>query len=254
MKRKIVKMPENFWRQYGIIRKLREKRDAPVDYLGCQALADRLHGEKTFRFQVLTALLFSSQTKDQAVGLAINNLKKTLKPTLCLQAVLESKENDVHECIKGIGFHNTKLKNLYKVAKILKERFDEDIPHDLDTMVRELPGIGPKMAIITLNVCFPQKPVGIGIDTHVFRMAKQLHWTNGKTPEKVRKELETWVPKEIWSDLNLLLVGLGQQIQQKAEHEKLNTILDSFAHDELKEALRMVRTFGYKGYIKTEKP
>ena len=34
-----------------------------------------------------------------------------------------------------------------------------------------------------------------------------------KDPEKTRKALEQWVPRDAWGDVNWLLVGLGQEVQ-----------------------------------------
>ena len=34
-----------------------------------------------------------------------------------------------------------------------------------------------------------------------------------KQPEQTRKALERWMPYDVWGDVNLLLVGLGQEIQ-----------------------------------------
>lgn len=52
-----------------------------------------------------------------------------------------------------------------------------------------------------------------GVDTHVHRISIRLGWVhNTKTPERTRKELEDWLPQELWSEVNHLLVGFGQQI------------------------------------------
>ncbi len=55
--------------------------------------------------------------------------------------------------------------------------------------------------------------VGIGVDTHVHRIANRLGWTKAPTkiPDKTRKELEDWLPSEYWKEVNHLLVGFGQQ-------------------------------------------
>lgn len=49
---------------------------------------------------------------------------------------------------------------------------------------------------------------------HVHRIANRLNWVSKPTkdPEKTRHELESWVPVELWSDINLMLVGFGQTI------------------------------------------
>lgn len=57
---------------------------------------------------------------------------------------------------------------------------------------------------------------GIGVDTHMHRMFPQLGWVSKtKTPEHTRIELEAWLPKEYWKDVNYLWVGLGQEVTQE---------------------------------------
>jgi endonuclease-3 len=75
-----------------------------------------------------------------------------------------------------------------------------------------LPGIGPKMAYIILNVAHGIV-TGIGIDTHMHRIMNQLRWMQTKTPEQTRAVLESWLPREEWGKINLLFVGFGQQVR-----------------------------------------
>jgi len=51
------------------------------------------------------------------------------------------------------------------------------------------------------------------VDTHVHRIANRLGWVkkSTKTPEQTRNELEDWLPKPLWSEVNHLLVGFGQE-------------------------------------------
>lgn len=55
---------------------------------------------------------------------------------------------------------------------------------------------------------------GIGVDTHVHRIANRLQWVKKETkePEQTRKSLESWLPFEFWDEINVLLVGFGQTI------------------------------------------
>lgn len=50
------------------------------------------------------------------------------------------------------------------------------------------------------------------MDTHVHRISNRLGWVKTKTPEETRKGLESWLPRELWSEVNQLLVGFGQQV------------------------------------------
>jgi hypothetical protein len=56
---------------YSLVGELRQDRSAPVDSDGSEALPQKDLGAKTTRFQVLIALMLSSQTKDAVVGESI---------------------------------------------------------------------------------------------------------------------------------------------------------------------------------------
>ena len=45
------------------------------------------------------------------------------------------------------------------------------------------------------------------------RTLERVGWAGGaKSPEATRKQLEAWMPRELWRPLNPLLVGFGQQL------------------------------------------
>ena len=76
----------------------------------------------------------------------------------------------------------------------------------------KLPGIGPKMGYLALS-CAWGKNDGIGVDVHVHRICQRLRFTKKpKNPEATRAQLESWLPKDKWQEINKLLVGFGQQI------------------------------------------
>ena len=53
---------------------------------------------------------------------------------------------------------------------------------------------------------------GMGVDVHVHRITNLWGWHKTSTPEQTRAELEAWLPKDKWHDINHLLVGFGQTI------------------------------------------
>ena len=82
---------------------------------------------------------------------------------------------------------------------------------DLKAVLR-LPGVGPKVGHLAMQVAWGET-LGIAVDTHVHRISARLGWTRGaKNAEATRKQLESWMPREQWQDLNPLLVGFGQQV------------------------------------------
>lgn len=111
-----------------------------------------------------------------------------------------------------------------KVATILKEQYDSDIPSTFEGLCA-LPGIGPKMAHLTLQNAYDICE-GIAVDTHVHRIVNRLRWASTKTPEATSTELCKILPRYAfvvsallilligrshWRTINKLLVGFGQQ-------------------------------------------
>ncbi len=58
-------------------------------------------------------------------------------------------------------------------------------------------GVGPKMAYLCMSSAWGEC-VGIGVDTHVHRIAARMGWTEKecKTPEATRNALESWLPQD----------------------------------------------------------
>ena len=68
------------------------------------------------------------------------------------------------------------------------------------------------MTHLYLQICCG-KVEGIAVDVHVHRIANRLKFVKKtKNPEETRKQLENWLPKDKWEDINDLLVGFGQTI------------------------------------------
>ena len=113
-----------------------------------------------------------------------------------------------------------------------------DIPQNAEELMK-LPGVGPKMAYIIESIAF-NKSSGIGIDTHMHRIFNQINWVKSKTPEKTREQLEGWLPREKWNEINYLFVGFGQEAQQQKEKILLKAIRCSRP----KEAINLLKRVG----------
>ena len=74
-----------------------------------------------------------------------------------------------------------------------------------------LPGVGPKMAYLCMSGAWG-KTQGIGVDVHVHRITNLWGWHKTKGPEETRIALQAWLPRELWHEINWLLVGFGQTI------------------------------------------
>lgn len=124
--------------------------------------------------------------------------------------IQETSDEKLGELICKVGFWTKKVKYIKKTTDILLEKYDGDIPDTIEELVK-LPGVGPKMGYLALKVAW-NKIDGIGVDVHVHRISNRLEWVHTNTPEQTRVALEAWLPKQYWFEINLLLVGFGQQI------------------------------------------
>ncbi|XP_057456279.1 endonuclease III homolog 1, chloroplastic isoform X1 [Lotus japonicus] len=196
------------------IRKMRCSAEAPVDTMGCEKAGNTLP-PKERRFAVLVSSLLSSQTKDHVNHGAIQRLLQN--DLLTADAINNADEETIKKLIYPVGFYTRKATNLKKIANICLMKYDGDIPNSLEQLLL-LPGIGPKMAHLVMNVGW-NNVQGICVDTHVHRICNRLGWvsrlgTKQKTltPEQTREALQRWLPREEWDPINPLLVGFGQTI------------------------------------------
>ena len=221
--------PANWEEIYDAVREMRKERLAPVDTMGCETLAEEhltprvswsrpilRMGEvltlvKDKRFQTLIALMLSSQTKDTTNALAMRRLQTELpSPGLTLQNILEVDPVKLNELIYAVGFHNNKTRYIKAAALILRDDYAGDIPDTIEGLM-SLPGVGPKMAYLCLSAAWGRTE-GIGVDVHVHRITNLWAWHKTKAPEETRANLEAWLPRERWHEINHLLVGFGQTI------------------------------------------
>ncbi|XP_043266491.1 endonuclease III-like protein 1 [Venturia canescens] len=201
--------PANWEKTLDYIKEMRKYGTAPVDVMGCDSCADPTASASVGRYQTLLALMLSSQTKDQVTHAAVERLKAH---GCTPQHLVDTPEDVLGKLIYPVGFWKRKAQYIKKTSEILIKDYNSDIPNTIEGLCA-LPGVGPKMAHICMQVAW-NVTSGIGVDTHVHRICNRLGWVKKetKTPEKTRQELESWLPKNLWSEVNHLLVGFGQEI------------------------------------------
>src|SRR5271170_7638758 len=164
--------------------------------------------------------MLSSQTKDTTNAVAMARLQKELPaykeggpPGLNLENILAVDPQLLNELIWVVGFHNNKTKYIKAAAIILRDNYNSDIPDTIEGLM-SLPGVGPKMAYLCMSVAWGRTE-GIGVDVHVHRITNLWGWQGGsgtKGPEETRLALQRWLPRELWHEINWLLVGFGQTV------------------------------------------
>ncbi|XP_065347818.1 endonuclease III-like protein 1 [Cloeon dipterum] len=199
--------PQEWMKTLNNIREMRKLEKAPVDSMGCDQCQDSDQPAEIQRYQVLLSLMLSSQTKDQVTHAAMTKLRAH---GCTIENILSTNDTLLGELIYPVSFWKTKVRHIKATTSVLADKYKGDIPQSVDELC-SLPGVGPKMAHLCMNIAWGIV-TGIGVDTHVHRISNRLGWVNSKQPEDTRKQLEDWLPKDLWDEVNHLLVGFGQTI------------------------------------------
>lgn len=157
-------------------------------------------------FQLLVSVILSAQCTDKQVNKVTGKLfTKYRTPADFAKLTPEALAEEIKEC----GLFRNKSKNIVATSKMLVERFQGEVPDDID-MLQTLPGVGRKTANVIAIVAFgkPAMPV----DTHVFRLARRLGLSKGKTPEAVEKDLVALIPPENLGDAHHQLILHGRRV------------------------------------------
>jgi endonuclease-3 len=155
---------------------------------------------------LLIALILAAQCTDERVNQVTRSLFERYREAR--DYAMESPEI-LEEAIRPTGFYRQKAKTVRECCRQLEERFQGEVPRDLDTLLT-LPGVGRKTANILLANAFDIP--GIGVDTHVGRLAQRLELTPQKDPDKIEHDLNALVPKSQRTRFCHLLQYHGRRI------------------------------------------
>lgn len=142
-------------------------------------------------FELLVAVILSAQCTDKRVNLITPALFDAF-PTA--EALAATTPEVVYEYIRSVSYPNNKAKHLVRMAQMLMERFDGEVPDTLEQLV-QLPGVGRKTANVIQSVVWGK--AAMAVDTHVFRVSHRLGLVSDRctTPLSVEKELMKHIPE-----------------------------------------------------------
>ena len=161
----------------------------------------------TSPFEMMVSVMLAAQCTDERVNKTTPNLfDKYNTPEKMVMISQEELENIIHPC----GFYKTKAKNIIATSKILIEKYGGKVPENMKDL-QSLPGVGRKSANVIMLEAF-HNPQGIAVDTHAKRISNRIGFSNETDPEKVEQDLLKQIPKELYYDVNHLLVWHGRKI------------------------------------------
>lgn len=155
-------------------------------------------------YRLLVACVISLRTKDEVTAAASRRLF-ALAPDPARLAELD--EDRIAKAIYPAGFYKTKARQLRRIGAILRDDFASEVPPSESDLLA-LPGVGRKTANLVLGLGFDIP--AICVDTHVHRIANRLGMVRTRTPEQTERALSKILPRDLWIDINDLLVTFGQ--------------------------------------------
>lgn len=97
--------------------------------------------------------MLSSQTKDEVTDAAVDKLRAALGGAISVEGLANAEPSLISEAIAKVGFWRRKTEYLKQSAIKLRDEFDSDVPKTVDELC-SLPGVGPKMAFLCLQVAW----------------------------------------------------------------------------------------------------
>ncbi len=156
-------------------------------------------------FQAVVAVILSAQCTDERVNKTTPPLFKKCKTAQDFANLnLKELEEIIHPC----GFFKNKAKNIKLCATQVLEKFDGQIPDNMQDLL-SLAGVGRKTANVVLLEVFGIAE-GIAVDTHAKRISNLVGLSNEKDPEKIEQDLIKIFPREYLKDINHLFVWHGR--------------------------------------------
>lgn len=157
--------------------------------------------------QLLVATILSAQCTDHRVNIVTKSLFRKL-PTVTHLARVPIKQ--LEKEIQSTGFFRNKAKNIKACCQALIDRFDGEVPQDIDVLVK-LPGIGRKTANVVLGTAFGLV-TGVVVDTHVGRLSRRLGLTDKQDPVKCERDLIEQLPRKEWILFSHRMIHHGRRV------------------------------------------
>ena len=179
------------------------RRKLSIDEPSVSTVAERHRRDP---WAVLVSTILSLRTKDEVT---LVTSKRLLEKAPCPADLLAMKEEDVAALAYPAGFYRTKAASLKKIAAILIEQYNGNVPAEMDALL-DLPGVGRKTANLVLIEAFGK--AGVCVDIHVHRITNRAGWLESKSPDETEMILREILPSKYWKSINALLVLYGQRL------------------------------------------
>ncbi|MBR5515730.1 MAG: endonuclease III [Clostridia bacterium] len=158
-------------------------------------------------WKLLVMGILSAQCTDKRVNIVCEEMFREINT---LEAMAKADISLIEKYVRPCGLYKTKAKNISSCAKILVEKYNSQLPDDMDALL-EFPGVGRKIANLLLGDIFGIPSVVT--DTHCIRLASRMGLCekNEKNPYKVEKALLKVIEPEKQVDFCHRMVFFGRE-------------------------------------------
>ena len=174
-------------------------------------------------FTLLVAVLLSAQTTDAQVNKVTPALFALASTP---EAMAGMREEDILSAIRSCGLSPSKAKNIRRLAAILVEEHQGEVPRDIEALER-LPGVGHKTASVVMAQAFGEP--AFPVDTHIHRLAARWRLSNGSSVEKTEADLKRVFPRDEWSRRHLQIIYFGREYCPARGHDPQGCPICSWA-------------------------
>ncbi len=160
-------------------------------------------------WQLMVATVLAAQCTDERVNQVTPELFRRWPGPAELR---RASQDELEEVIRSTGFFRNKAKNLLAAANLIMDKHGGQMPRTMAEMV-EIPGVARKTANIVLSTALGVVE-GIAVDTHVKRLSFRLGLTESDKPERIERDLMEAFERDVWGEVNHLLVQHGRAVCQ----------------------------------------
>ena len=158
-------------------------------------------------WKLLVSVRLAAQCTDARVNVVVEGLYAKFPD---VEALAAAEVSEIEEIVKPCGLGHSKARDISACMKILKEKYDGNVPDDFDALLK-LPGVGRKSANLIMGDVFGEP--AIVTDTHCIRLTNRMGLVDQiKDPKKVEMALWKIIPPEEGNDFCHRLVNHGREV------------------------------------------
>ncbi len=168
-------------------------------------------------FDVLISIIMSQNSTDRITERVMEALRS--RGPVTPGATLAMDPRDLRRILRPAGLSAQKVPRIRGVARAIQEEhggsmeaFEAMTTAGARKALMRFPGVGPKTADVWLSLVAgrPTMPV----DTHIWRLARRWHLSQGKNYQEVSSRLTAIIPPEHRARDHLVLIEFGREICQ----------------------------------------